>query len=492
MFVHLLSVVVALPFFGTFVVSIVPRQNRDFLRLVGLSFSLITFVVSVFLWVLFDSSVGKFQFVENFFWVKNVNLCFSLGVDGISLFFILLTTFLVPLCLLSAWESPNFQVKEYFMCFLLIEGFILVVFSVLDLLVFYVFFESVLIPMFLIIGIWGSRERKIRAGYMFFLYTLLGSVLMLLGLLLIYFESGTTDYQVLLHSHFSVNQQYLLWLAFFASFAAKVPIVPVHIWLPEAHVEAPTGGSVLLAGVLLKLGTYGLVRFSFPLFPVASVYFTPLVYTLAVIAIVYTSLTAIRQTDVKRIIAYASVAHINLTLVGLFSLTAQGVEGSILQILSHGLVSGALFLCVGVLYDRYHSRLVRYYSGVAHSMPLYVTVFLFFTIANIGLPCTSSFIGEFIILLGVYQVNTFVAILSSSGMVLGAAYSLWLFNRISYGNLKTCYVGFSNDLSRREFYVFVPLIFLTLVIGVYPDVFLVPLHVSCQNLINHVCLYKGF
>jgi len=361
-----------------------------------------------------------------------------------------------------------------------------VVFTVLDLIVFYIFFESVLIPMFLIIGIWGSRERRVRAAYFFFLYTLLGSVLMLLALLLIYFQMGTTDYEVLLSNPLEEKKQYLLWLAFFASFAVKVPMIPVHIWLPEAHVEAPTAGSVILAGILLKLGTYGLIRFSLPLFPVASIYFTPLVYAMAIVAVIYTSLTAIRQSDMKRIIAYASVAHMNLTLVGLFSLTAAGVEGSILQMLSHGLVSGALFLCVGVLYDRHHSRMVKYYSGMAHTMPLYVTIFLFFTMANIALPGTSSFVGEFMILLGTFQTNTFAAFFSATGMVLGGAYSLWLFNRVAYGNLKSQYIGFSKDLSRREFMTFLPLVVLTLIMGIYPEIFLDPLHVSCANLSEHL------
>jgi proton-translocating NADH-quinone oxidoreductase chain M len=344
--------------------------------------------------------------------------------------------------------------------------------------------------MFMIIGIWGSRERKIRAAYFFFLYTLVGSVLMLLAVLLIYFEVGSTDFQILMQYNFSENKQKILWLAFFASFAAKVPMVPVHIWLPEAHVEAPTAGSVILAGILLKLGTYGLIRYSLPLFPAATIYFTPMVYAMASIAVVYTSLTAIRQTDMKRVIAYASVAHMNVTLIGLFSLTPQGVEGSILQMLSHGLVSGALFLCVGVLYDRHHSRLIKYYSGVTHTMPMYATIFLFFTMANIALPGTSSFVGEFLILVGAFQVNTFATVMAATGMVLGGAYSLWLYNRIAYGNLKTQYIGFSTDTTKREFYTFLPLIILTLIMGIYPEIFLDPMHVSCANLMEHIHMNK--
>lgn len=486
----MLLTVIALPFIGGGLLFFFPQnifhkeKGEEWVRWFALLVSLLTFFLSTLLWVAFDPSSGKFQFVHTFEWIPSSNFYLSFGLDGISLFFVLLTTFLVPLCLLASWEVPvsGHRIKDYFAAFLIMEGFILVVFSVLDLLVFYVFFESVLIPMFLIIGIWGSRQRRVRAAYFFFLYTLLGSVLMLLALLLIYFEAGTTDYQVLVHHPMGEEKQYLLWLAFFASFAVKVPMVPVHIWLPEAHVEAPTAGSVILAGILLKLGTYALIRFSLPLFPVASIYFRPLVYTLAIIAIIYTSLTAIRQSDMKRIIAYASVAHMNLTLVGLFSLTAQGVEGSILQMLSHGLVSGALFLCVGVLYDRHHSRMVKYYSGLAHTMPLYATIFLFFTMANIGLPGTSSFVGEFMILLGIFQTNTFTAVLSATGMILGGAYSLWLYNRVSYGNLKTQYIGFSVDLNRREFMGLLPLVLLTLIMGIYPEIFLEPMHTSCANL----------
>lgn len=490
---HLLSTVIFLPFLGGLSLFLIPfekvigkEKSEEGVRQTGLLISLITFFLSIFLWVLFDKTTSKFQFVESFSWSTMSNFQIDFGIDGISLFFVLLTTLFTPIALLCSWEFPGKgnKVKEYVAAFLVMESFILIVFTALDLLVFYVFFESVLIPMFMIIGIWGSRERRVRASYFFFLQTLLGSVLMLLALLLIYFEVGTTDQQILVNNPVSENKQYLLWLAFFASFAVKVPIMPVHIWLPEAHVEAPTAGSVILAAILLKLGTYGLIRFSLPLFPVASVQFTPLVYAMALVAVVYTSLTAIRQSDMKRIIAQASVAHMNVTLVGLFSLTPQGVEGSILQILSHGLVAGALFLCVGVLQDRHHSRIVKYQSGLAHTMPIYVTVFLFFTMANIALPGTSSFVGEFLILLGAYQVNTFATFVAATGMVLGGAYSLWLQNRIAQGNLKISYTGFSEDMNRREFFTFLPLVILTLVMGVYPEIFLDAMHTSCANLID--------
>jgi proton-translocating NADH-quinone oxidoreductase chain M len=436
--------------------------------------------------VLFDRSTAKFQFVETFLWIPSSNLHFVLGVDGISLFFVLLTTLLVPLCLLGSWESVKVYTKEYVIAFLVMESLLLLVFTILDLLLFYVFFEAILIPMFLIVGVWGSRERKIRAAYLLFFYTLIGSVLMLLAILALYALTGTTDYQTLLTTPLDESLQKIFWLAFFASFAVKVPMVPVHIWLPEAHVEAPTAGSVILAGVLLKLGSYGLLRFSLPLFPAATLYFTPLVYTMAALAVVYTSLTAIRQTDMKRIIAYASVAHMNVILIGLFALNAQGVEGAILQQLAHGLVSSALFFCVGVLYDRHHTRLVRYYGGMAHTMPLFVGVFLFFTLANIAFPLTANFVGEFLILVGAFQVNTTIAFLGATGMVLGGGYSLWLYNRIAFGNLKVQSLQAFSDMNPREWAVQLPLLLGTLLMGIYPEIFLDPMHVSVANLLDQV------
>jgi proton-translocating NADH-quinone oxidoreductase chain M len=360
------------------------------------------------------------------------------------------------------------------------------VFCMLDLLLFYVFFESVLIPMFIIIGVWGSRERKIRAAYQFFLYTLVGSVLMLLAILAIYFQAGTTDLEVLLTTNFSEKRQLLLWLAFFCSFAVKVPMIPVHIWLPEAHVEAPTAGSVILAGVLLKLGTYGFLRFSIPLFPLATVYFTPLVYTMSVIGIVYASLTTLRQIDLKKIIAYSSVAHMGFVTLGLFSLNVQGIEGSILLMLSHGFVSSALFLCVGVLYDRHKTRLVKYYGGVVHVMPVFSVLFLIFTLGNLSLPGTSSFIGEFLILTGAFQTNTFIATVAATGMILGGAYSIWLYNRVVFGNFKPMYLHTFSDVNRREFWLFVPFVAVVLWMGVYPNIFVDCMHCSVVNCIHHL------
>jgi proton-translocating NADH-quinone oxidoreductase chain M len=428
--------------------------------------------------------MGTFQFVSKFLWVPTLNLNFVLGIDGISLFFVLLTTLLIPLCLLVSWKSVKVNLKEFLVAFLVMEFFLIGVFCILDLLLFYIFFESVLIPMYLIVGVWGSRERKIRAAYFFFLYTLLGSVLMLLSLLYMYYQAGTTDYEVLTTFSFSECEQKILWLSFFASFATKIPMIPVHLWLPEAHVEAPTAGSVILAGVLLKLGTYGFVRFSFPLFAKACFYFAPFVYSLSVIGIVYTSFTAIRQTDFKRIIAYTSVAHMNLVMVGLFSFNTIGIEGAILQSLSHGFVASALFLCIGVVYDRHHTRMVKYYGGLVHTMPLYVFIFLFFTMSNIGLPGTGSFVGEFLILTGSFKVNTSITFLSATGMVIGACYSLWLFNRISYGNLKTQYFTYYSDISKREFFIFLPLLVGTLVMGLYPEIFLESIHMSVNMLVE--------
>jgi len=360
------------------------------------------------------------------------------------------------------------------------------VFCVRDLLLFYIFFESVLIPMFIIIGVWGSRERKIRASYMFFLYTLLGSVLMLLSILYIYFTVGTTDYETLLAYSFSSNEQKFIWLAFFASFASKIPMLPVHIWLPEAHVEAPTAGSVVLAGILLKLGSYGFIRFSLPLFPEASLYFTPFIFTLSVLGVIYSSLTAIRQTDLKRIIAYTSVAHMNLVMIGIFSFNIVGLEGAILQSLSHGFVSSALFLLIGVIYDRHHTRMVAYYSGLVHTMPIFTIIFLIFTMANIALPGTSSFVGEFLILSGSYKVSTSATFFGATGMILGGGYSLWLFNRIVYGNLKIQYLSSFQDLTLKEFFIFLPLLIATFIMGIYPEIFLDIIHGSVHNLIVQI------
>lgn len=480
----LLVFMMILPLIGVFFLLFVPASNHLLLKSIALNVSCFLYSISLLLWVFFNKSVGSFQFVSKLLWVPFLNLSFSLGIDGISLFFILLTTLLIFLCILISWTSVSTNIKEFLIAFLVMEFFLIGVFSILDLLLFYIFFESVLIPMYLIVGVWGSRERKIRAAYFFFLYTLLGSVLMLLSILYIYYQVGTTNYEVLLTFIFSKTEQKFLWLSFFGSFATKVPMVPVHLWLPEAHVEAPTAGSVILAGVLLKLGTYGFIRFSFPLFPEASLYFTPIVYLFAIVGIVYTSFTAIRQTDFKRIIAYTSVAHMNLVMVGLFSFNTIGLEGAILQSLSHGFVASALFLIIGVVYERHHTRMVKYYGGLVHTMPLYTSVFLFFTMSNIGLPGTGSFVGEFLILAGSFKTNSTATFISATSMIIGGCYSLWLFNRISYGNLKIQYLRDYIDINKREVFIFLPLIFGTITIGLYPEIFLNSMHMSVNMLVE--------
>ena len=485
---NIFFIMLSLPLLGVSFLLITPSSNKFSLKLIALNFSCLTFIFSLMLWVLFNKSVSTFQYSYFFEWLYLFNISVSVGIDGLSLFLILLTTLLIPLCLLASWNSINISIKEYLICFLIMEFLLLCVFCILDVLFFYIFFESVLIPMYLIIGVWGSRERKVRASYFFFLYTLLGSVLMLLSILYIFYQVGSTDYEVLLSFSFSPLEQKIMWLTFFSSFATKVPMIPVHLWLPEAHVEAPTAGSVILAGVLLKLGTYGFLRFSFPLFPEGCFYFTPLVYSLSVIGVIYASFTSIRQTDFKRIIAYTSVAHMNLVIIGLFSFNIIGIEGSILQSLSHGFVASALFLIIGVVYDRHHTRMVKYYGGLVHTMPIYVFIFLFFTMANIGLPGTSSFVGELLILTGSFQINTSVTFLGATGMIIGGGYALWLFNRIAYGNLKTQYFKHFLDLTKREFLIFLPLIIGTLIIGVYPNVFLDSIH-STVNMIVEIMYF---
>nr|YP_010593512.1 NADH dehydrogenase subunit 4 [Cichorium intybus]WAI96621.1 NADH dehydrogenase subunit 4 [Cichorium intybus] len=480
-----LSGLILCPVLGSITPLFIPNSRIRPIRLIGLCASLITFLYSPVLRIQFDPSTAKSQFVESLRWLPYENIHFYLGIDGISLFFVILTTFLIPICILVGWSGMRSYGKEYITASLIREFLMIAVFRMLDPLLFYVLPESVLIPMFIIIGVWGSRQRKIKAAYQLFLYTLLGSVFMLLAILLILFQTGTTDLQILLTTEFSERRQIFLWIAFFASFAVKVPMVPVHIWLPEAHVEAPTAGSVILAGILLKLGTYGFLRFSIPMFPEATLCFTPFIYTLSAIAIIYTSLTTLRQIDLKKIIAYSSVAHMNLVTIGMFSLNIQGIGGSILLMLSHGLVSSALFLCVGVLYDRHKTRLVRYYGGLVSTMPNFSTIFFFFTLANMSLPGTSSFIGEFLILVGAFQRNSLVATLAALGMILGAAYSLWLYNRVVSGNLKPDFLQKFSDLNGREVFIFIPFLVGVVWMGVYPKVFPDCMHTSVSNLVQH-------
>jgi proton-translocating NADH-quinone oxidoreductase chain M len=470
-----------LSLFGLTILSIVHislLSDTDKIKKFGLIYSGIIFLNSLCCGVNFDSLSTQYQFVFGFPWIGFFNYNFYFGIDGISLFFIILSTFLIHICLLNSWNSVTHSIKSYTLCFCVLNFLLISVFSAIDILLFYVFFETILIPMFLIIGVWGSRQRKIRAVYLFFFYTLIGGIIMLLGIITLITKTGTSNYEVCSNYSFSTIEQRWLWLAFFASLASKIPMFPFHVWLPEAHVEAPTSGSVLLAGILLKLGSYGFIRFSVLLFPEASYYFSPLIYTLGGIAIVFTSLSALRQTDFKRIIAYSSVAHMNLVMLGIFSFNANGLEGALLQSLSHGFVSSALFLGLGIFYDRYGTRNVNYFSGSVIMMPITTTLFLFFTMANIALPGTSSFVGEFLILAGIFKINTVAAIIGATGMILGGAYSLWLFNRIAYGNLKTEYISTYKDINSREFIIMMPLVLGTLVMGIYPDVFLEPMHAS--------------
>jgi NADH-quinone oxidoreductase subunit M len=470
----LLSLVTFLPLLGAFFILLIRGEEKQVARnarFVALWTSLITFILSLFILPAFDPSNPNFQLVERVEWLPGLNIAYEMGVDGISVLFVLLSTFLVPLCILASWESIESRVKEYMIAFLVLETLMVGMFSALDFLLFYIFFEAVLIPMFLIIGIWGGK-RRVYASFKFFLYTLLGSVLMLLALIAMYFTAGTTSIPTLLATDFAENVQIWLWLAFFASFAVKIPMWPVHTWLPDAHVEAPTAGSVILAGVLLKMGGYGFLRFSIPMFPEATAMMTPLVYALSVIAVIYTSLVALAQTDMKKLIAYSSIAHMGYVTIGMFTLTQQGIEGSIIQMLSHGVVSGALFLCVGVVYDRLHTREINAYGGLANIMPKYAAFFMLFTMASVGLPATSGFVGEFLVLIGVFQKNTWVAALMTTGIILGAAYMLYLYRRVIFGELGNFDVKKMPDLSMREVAIFAPLVVIVLWMGIYPASFI--------------------
>ena len=453
-------------------------------RYAALWVSLATFVVSLVIWLRFDPTTADFQLVERVAWLPAFNISYHMGVDGISLFFVLLVTLLTPLCVLASWEVIKSRVKEYMIAFLALETLMIGAFCALDMVLFYIFFEGVLIPMFLIIGVWGG-PRRVYSAFKFFLYTLTGSVLFFVAILTLYLQAGTTDIPTL--TDFSVDRglQLWLWLAFLASFAVKLPMWPVHTWLPDAHVEAPTAGSVVLAGVLLKMGGYGFLRFSLPMLPLASSEFTPLIYALSVIAIVYTSLVALAQEDMKKLIAYSSVAHMGFVTIGIFSVTHQGVQGAIFQMLSHGIVSAALFLCVGVLYDRMHSRRIDSYGGLVSRMPNYAVVLMVFTMGAVGLPGTSGFVGELLVLVGAFQDNTCVAALAATGVVLGAVYMLYLYRRVIFGRLTKDSLMAIADLKPREIVVFAPLIALVFWMGIYPASFLDAMDASVSNLLRH-------
>jgi NADH-quinone oxidoreductase subunit M len=487
-FFPILSLLIFIPLIGAvFILAIRGEQevvNRN-ARHVALWTSSAVFLLSLLLWAGFDNSTADFQFVEQYQWMPDFNIAFHVGVDGISVLFVLLTTLLTPICILASWESVQERVKEYMIAFLVLETMMIGMFVALDIFVFYIFFEAVLLPMFLIIGVWGGPNR-VYAAFKLFLFTLLGSVLMLVAVLAMYVDAGTADMTVLLTHDFPAGMQTWLWLAFFASFAVKMPMWPVHTWLPDAHVEAPTAGSVILAGVLLKFGGYGFLRFSLPMFPLATLDFTPLIYTLSIIAIIYTSLVALAQEDMKKLIAYSSVAHMGFVTIGTFTLTTQGIEGAIYQMLSHGIVSAALFLIVGVVYDRIHSREIKMYGGLVHRMPAYALAFMVFMLASVGLPGTGGFVGEFLVLLGAFQVNPWVAALASTGVILGACYMLYLYRRIIFGQLTKEHLLKITDLSKREVMIFAPLAVLVLWMGIYPSSFLDVMHVSVNNLIDRV------
>ena len=486
----LLSLVTFLPLVGAgFILTtrgdeaVVARNARN----IALWTSLIDFALSLLLWLQFDPNTADFQFVERADWVTlgGFQFAYHMGIDGISLFFVLLSTLLTLLSIVSAWEVIQFRVKEFMIAFLVLETLMVGIFCALDFVLFYMFFEGVLIPMFLIIGIWGGSNR-IYSAFKFFLYTFLGSILMLLGVIAVYFETGTTDITVALTHAFPAGLQKWLWLAFFASFAVKVPMWPVHTWLPDAHVEAPTAGSVILAGILLKLGGYGFIRFSLPMFPLASSFFTPLIFTLSVIAVIYTSLVALAQIDMKKLVAYSSVAHMGLVTMGTFAVTSEGVDGAIIQMLSHGLVSAALFLCVGVLYDRLHTHEIMRFGGLVERMPAYAFVFMVFTLAAVGLPGTSGFVGEFLILLGTFRVSTLYTTLAATGMFLGVAYMLYLYRRVIFGTITRAELRGMLDLSPREKAVFAPLLVLVFWMGFYPNSFLRPIQASVDHLVQQV------
>ncbi|MCG6857388.1 MAG: NADH-quinone oxidoreductase subunit M [Salaquimonas sp.] len=465
----ILTVVTFLPAFGALIIMLISGEGevaKRNIRNVALFASALTFVVSLAIWWNFDTSVPGFQMIERHEWIGNF-MSYHLGVDGISMLFVILTTFLMPFAILASWESVQDRVREYMVAFLVLETFMIGVFTALDLMLFYIFFEAGLIPMFLIIGVWGGK-RRVYASFKFFLYTLLGSVLMLLAMMAMYWNANTTDIPTLLTHQFPASMQTWLWLAFFASFAVKMPMWPVHTWLPDAHVEAPTAGSVILAAILLKMGGYGFLRFSLPMFPLASAEFAPFIFTLSVVAIVYTSLVALAQEDIKKLIAYSSVAHMGYVTMGIFTANAYGVQGALYQMLSHGLVSGALFLCVGVIYDRMHTREIAAYGGLVNRMPKYATLFMIFTMANVGLPGTSGFVGEFLTLLGAFQVNTWVAFFATFGVIFSAAYALWLYRRVIFGALDKESLKSILDLSSRERAILIPLAVLVIFFGVYP------------------------
>ncbi|PPQ35139.1 NADH-quinone oxidoreductase subunit M [Rhodopila globiformis] len=483
----ILSLITWLPLVGCVIIMMVRGDEETIAsnaRWAALWTSLIVLALSLVLWVLFDQSDPGFQFNESVSWLPEYKVGYKMGVDGISVLFVLLSTLLTPICILSAWDVIKVKVREFMLSFLILETMMVGMFCATDFVLFYMFFEGVLIPMYLIIGIWGG-PRRVYSAVKFFLYTLTGSVLMLLALIAMWVHAGTTDIVTLLHTPFPASMQTWLFLAFFASFAVKVPMWPVHTWLPDAHVEAPTAGSVILAGVLLKMGGYGFLRFSIPMLPDASTHFAPFMFALSVVAVIYTSLVALAQEDMKKLIAYSSVAHMGVVTIGMFTFNFQGIAGSIFQMLSHGIVSSALFLIVGVVYDRIHTREIARYGGLGDRMPSYALVFMLFTMASVGLPGTSGFVGEFLVIIGALQVNFWLALLGGMGMILGAAYMLWLYRRVIFGRITHADLRSILDLSPREWAVFAPLMVLTLWMGVYPSSFTSYFDASVGAMVQH-------
>ena len=481
----ILSSLILLPTIGALFLFFTKNKEGNNLtfKYVALFTSVVNFLISIYLWIFFDQSTSSFQFVEERKWIEGF-INYKVGVDGISILFIILTTFITPLCIISVNNSVKNRLRDFLIAILIMESFMIGVFCALDLVVFYLFFEAGLIPMFLIIGVWGG-PRRVYSAFKFFLFTLLGSVLMLVAIISIYWITGTTDVTQIYEIKIPKEYQNLLWLAFFSSFAVKTPMWPVHTWLPDAHVEAPTAGSVILAAILLKMAGYGFLRFSLPMFPIASEYFTPLIFTLSIIAIIYTSLVALMQDDMKKLIAYSSVAHMGYVTLGIFTFTKIGIEGSVFQMISHGLISAALFLCVGVVYDRMHSRMISSYGGLVSYLPKYSFLFILFALAGLGLPGTSGFLGEFLVLTGTFQKNYLVAMLATFGVVLGAAYMLWLTKRVIFGQIKNDHIKNLKDVNKSELLMLTILAILIIFFGFYPAPIMETLNVSVDNLINN-------
>ena len=484
--IPLLSLTIFLPLIGAIVILLIKEDESSVgnIRKVALWTSIGVFLLSLLIWLQFDNTKAEYQFQEKIRWFSDFNFYYHIGIDGVSLFMVILSTFLTPLCILASWESIKIRVKEYMLAFLFLETVMIGMFASVDILLFYIFFEAVLIPMYLIIGIWGG-EKRIYASFKFFLYTLLGSVLMLIAIVVIYKLTNSMSISDLQGNYFSSNIQMYLWLAFFASFAVKIPMWPFHTWLPDAHVEAPTAGSVILAGVLLKMGGYGFIRFSLGMLPEASEFFAPLIMTLSIIAVVYTSLVAIAQTDIKKLIAYSSVAHMGLVTIGIFIVNSQGLEGAMIQMISHGVVSGALFLCVGVIYDRMHTRDIDFYGGLVNRMPIYATVFMIFMLGSVGLPGTSGFIGEFLIIVGAFKYSSIVVVGAASGIILSAVYMLYLYKRIIFGVIKNDKLKDILDLNQREKIILIPLVIAILLIGIFPNIFIEPMRLSLDLIISN-------